>query len=396
MPDRSWINRPLLGLSLYSLLASNRGSLFTVYFALFLVAEKGATTPIALTILSAAYVGGSLVGPIAGRISDRRGRRWPFLVAGEAGSLPLFLLVVVLPGYWASGVSFILAEMVLAIGSPAINAFVVDILGEGERGRGYGLLSAASSAGAALGFPIAGVLILRYGFNALFLVSGSVMVAALVMAVWLIPDLRSPPAPARRPMGEMRELTVFSVAVSVRALGWGAVVTFYGTFAYLLGANAFDISLIAISGFIVGAVISAPMGRLVDRVGQIRSMIWGAAISLFAMVFYFLTTTWVELIPAQVTYRVGFALMNPAMLSWVGTLAPSGRRAEYMGFFSLVNSTLWSLGPLAGAIALQAWGPQGLFGFAVGVTLISLVSIPVLYRSRLKGPAVPPARVPIG
>jgi len=67
--------RELLSLSLYSLLASNRGGLFIVYLPLYLVEVKGSTLPAALIILTLAWVPSSLIGPWVGRLSDKAGRR---------------------------------------------------------------------------------------------------------------------------------------------------------------------------------------------------------------------------------------------------------------------------------------------------------------------------------
>ncbi|MCI4373854.1 MAG: hypothetical protein L3K02_09490, partial [Thermoplasmata archaeon] len=85
------VRRELLSLSLYSLLASNRGGLFIVFLPLYLVEIKGASLPAALVILSLAYVPASLIAPLVGRLSDRIGRRRPFLLLGEAAAFPLFI-----------------------------------------------------------------------------------------------------------------------------------------------------------------------------------------------------------------------------------------------------------------------------------------------------------------
>jgi len=111
-------SRELLSLSLYSLLASNRGGLFIVFLPLYLVEVKGASLPVALTILTLAWAPTSLIGPWVGRLSDRVGRRKPFLLIGEAAAFPLFLAIVWAPGYVVAGVLFIAAELALAIGSP--------------------------------------------------------------------------------------------------------------------------------------------------------------------------------------------------------------------------------------------------------------------------------------
>ncbi len=382
--------KTLLVLAFYQLLASNRSGIFSVYFVLFLVEDKGASIPEGLYLLSAAYVASSLLGPLAGRWSDRLGRRWPFLLFGEAASLPLFLAVPFLPGALLAGGAFIGAEALLAFGSPALNAYVADVTGEGERGFGYGVLAAAGGAGGIAGFLLVGLLVDRFGFAFLFYFVAAVMVGTLSLILFALPNPPAQPARAPRSLRTLGPLAVLSTTVSLRALGAGAVITFYGTYAYFLGANAFDIALIAVAGLATSALVSVPFGRAVDRIGQFRGMFLGAGVSLLSMILYLEATGWLALVPARVVYVFGFALMNPSMLSWVVRLAPRERRAEYLGFFSLINSTLWSLGPLAGGVAIALGGSSGLFLFAVATTASTLVALPILY-ARGTGASPPPA-----
>jgi MFS family permease len=381
--------RTLLILALYQLLASNRSGIFTVYFVLFLSADKGATLAQGLLFLSAGYVAASLVGPLVGRWSDRIGRRRPFLLFGEASSLPLFLLIPWLPGFVVAGSVFVLAQAFLAFGAPALNAFVADVTRDADRGAGYGILNSVSAAGAIGGFVIAGFVALAWGYSALFDMVGVLMVAAVFVVWTFVPDLPSPRSLGRKPLREMRDLAVFSTTVSIRALGAGAVITFYGAYAALLGATPPEIALVAVAGLGASALASAPLGRSIDRIGEIRGLLYGTLISVGAMVLYLLAARWYDLIPARITYQVGFALMNPAMLGWVAKLAPPARRAEYMGFFALINSTLWSLGPLAGGVAYTLGGATGLFEFAIASTVISLVALRVLYPTAPVGREAP-------
>jgi MFS family permease len=372
----------LLTLSLYQLLASNRSGIFIVYFPLFLVLSKGASVPVALAFVSAAYVAASLLGPVAGRMSDRVGRRRPFLLIAEAGALPLFIAIPYVPGYVAAGLVFLAAQVVLSIGSPALNAYVTDLTRSGDRGAGYGLLNGASSAGGVVGFIVAAVLIQAFGLAALFWFVAVVMVGTFTVVLVLVPDRRIPPSPQRQPLREFRSLAIFSTAVSIRSLGAAAVGTFYGILAFQLGATPLEISGIAIAGLLAGAVSSVPFGRLVDKRGEIRGIWYGTLVTLLGIGIYLAASTWIVIVPAQVLRYLGFALLNPGMLAYVANRAPPGHRAEHMGVFSLVNSTFWSLGPLAGGIALTLGGKLGLFVFALGATGISLVAIELLYLTR--------------
>ena len=400
------VRRELLSLSLYSLLASNRGGLFIVFFPLYLVEVKGATLAAALVILSVAYVPASLLGPLVGRLSDRLGRRRLFLIAGEAAAFPLFFAIIFAPGWLLSGTLFILAELALAIGGPAYTAFVADVTGENERGEAYGLLNATSSAGAVVGFVLAGIVTFEYGLVALFPFVIAVMVGTLSVVIFLVPDVRVPPTTRRRPLREMGPVATFSFAVSIRAIGSGAVAAFYGYLAASLGANDVEVSIVAIAGLVTAALVSVPLGRLIDRWGEIRGIWYGTLLTLASYGIFAFATEWTETIPAQAVRNGGLALVGPGMQAWVARTAPPEHRAEYLGLFSLINSTMWSVGPLVGAVAITVGGYNGLFAMAVGTTLLSLAVMELKYgemgiRNRLArrevvatgptGPPLPPA-----
>ena len=372
-------SRELLSLSLYSLLASNRGGLFIVFLPLYLVEVKGASLPVALTILTIAWLPASLIGPWMGRLSDRAGRRKPFLVIGEAGAFPLFLAIIFAPGWFIAGTLFIAAELVLAIGSPAYTAYVADVTHTSERGEGYGLLNATSNAGAVVGFVLAGIVTLAYGLQALFPFVVALMVGTLAVVVLVVPEVRVQVSTQRRPLREMRNVVKFSFAVSIRAIGSGAVATFYGFLAASLGANSFEVSVVAIAGLVTGAVTGIPLGRAIDRLGEIRGIWYGTVLTLASYGIFMFSTNWSEVVPAQAVRNGGLSFLGPGMNAWVARMAPPDQRAEYLGVFSLINSSLWSVGPLVGAIAILLYGYFGLFLMAIGTTVISLVIMEFLY-----------------
>jgi len=386
------VRRELVSLSLYALLASNRGGLFIVFLPLYLVEVKGATLPIALVILSLAYVPASLIGPLVGRLSDRMGRRRPFLLLGEAAAFPLFLLIVFAPGWELAGALFIGAELALAIGGPAYTAYVADVTQANERGEGYGLLNATSNGGAVIGFVLAGIVTFEFGLATLIPFVIAVMIGTVSVVVFLVPDIRVPPTPKRRPMREMGPVAIFSFAVSIRAIGSGAVAAFYGYLAASLGANDIEVSIVAIAGLLTGTVVSVPIGRWIDRRGEIQGIWYGPALSLASYGIFAFSTEWVETVPGQAVRNAGLSFVGPGMQAWVARAAPEGHRAEYLGMFALINSTLWSLGPLVGAVAIQFGGYDGLFAMAVGTTVLSLIWMEFLYgemgiRRRLAGGA---------
>jgi MFS family permease len=383
--------RELLALSLYSLLASNRGGLFIVFLPLYLVEVKGASLPIALVNLSLAYIPASLIGPWIGRLSDRAGRRRPFLIAGEATAFPLFLAIVFAPGYVLAGALFVAAELALAIGSPSYNAYVADVTNTDERGFGYGLLNATSSAGGIVGFLLAGWLTLVFGLSALFPFVVAVMVGTLSVVVLVVPEapVRAR-APARPTPGVLRPVYLFSFAVSIRAIGSGALASYYGYLASQLGANSFEVGIVAVAGLLTGALVSLPLGRWIDRHGEIRAIWYGTLLAIAATAIFAFSRTWVDTVPAQSVRMAGLALVGPGMQAWVARQAPAHHQAEAQGAFALVNSSLWSVGPMVGALMIALWGSVGLYAMIIVTTLVSLVLMEFLYgemglRARLRG-----------
>lgn len=369
-------------LSVYRFLSNNRSSLFTVYFVLFVVQKDGVSVAEGLAAFSAAYVSASLVSPIAGRLSDRLRRRRLLLLFGEAASLPFFVLIPVVPGFLLVSAFFLAAETILQFGSTALQAFVADISSSEERGGSYGLLNAVGSAGSVVGILGAGVVSELFGLDSIFYMVGLVMVGTIMLVLFAVPETRIPASEARKPIREMKGLAVFSVATSVRTLGTGAITAFFGAYAYFLGANDFEVSLVAIAGLLTSALLGAWLGRKVDKVGEIPSYIYGTAIVMVSIAVYFAAEVWFELIPARIIYAAGFGLLSPAMLSWVTKIAPVNRKAEYIGFFSLINSTLWAIGPIPGGIVEAVYGPAGLFVFAGAATMVSLAAVYLLYSGR--------------
>jgi MFS family permease len=366
-------------LSLYQLLSNNRSSLFTVYFVLFVVKKDGVSIAEGLTAFSAAYVSSSLVSPIAGRLSDKLGRRRLFLLLGEALSLPFFVLIPIVNGFILVSVLFLVAETILSFGSTSLQAFVADITSAEERGRSYGFLSATGSAGAIVGLLGAGIVSEFFGLDAIFYMVGFLMVGTIVLVLFAIPDTKLRSSSGRKSLREMKGLAVFSISTSIRTLGTGAVTAFFGTFAYVLGADTFEVSLVAIAGSITTAFLGVPLGRQVDRLGEIPTYVYGTIIVIFSLLIYSVAVTWFDLVPARIIYAAGFALLSPAMLSWVSKIAPENRIAEYLGFFAMINSTLWSLGPFPGAIVESAYGSIGLFVFAGAATIVSILAVYLIY-----------------
>lgn len=249
----------------------------------------------------------------------------------------------------------------------------------------YGFVNAIGSAGAITGTLVSGVVAQLFGLDAIFYRVGFLGIGTILMVLKTIPKQRLPKSDSsRKPLREMKDVLAFALSTSVRTLGTGAVLAFLGMYAFTLHANNFDVSLVATCSLVTAAISGTWLGHQVDRIGEIRAYLVGTIVVVLSMILYIAADYWTVLLPAGIIYSGGFYLLSPAMLSWVTKIAQENRKAEYLGVFSMINSTFWSFGPVPGAISQQLYGNDGLFGYALMTTLISFISVYVIYDRRKK------------
>jgi MFS family permease len=219
------------------------------------------------------------LGPFAGRLGDRLGRRrvllWGLaafaLASAAAGAAPsLGLLIAARLGQAVAG----------SLVFPNAIALLRDTLPEGHRARGFGLLGSAVGAAAAIGPALGGVLVGAFGWRAIFLVNVPVVAAAVVLT------LRSLPAAAPAPAGPSAVarkqgrwdwaqplcIPVFGAASGAVALSnlamYGTLLAVPVVLAGRPGWSAADAGL-ALAMLSVAMIAIAPFGgRLADRRGH--------------------------------------------------------------------------------------------------------------------------------
>lgn len=121
------------------------------------MADAGASLPLIGLSYTVFALPAGLLGPIAGRLSDRRGRYQPILiglgcyaviyVAFGLGVSPLWLVIL-------SGVEGVAAAFVTG----ALNGLLADVLPSGAHGKGQANFSAAQTAGSFVGATASGFL----------------------------------------------------------------------------------------------------------------------------------------------------------------------------------------------------------------------------------------------
>jgi len=222
------------------------------------------------------------LGPFAGRLGDRLGRRrvllWglaAFAVASAAaGAAPsLGLLIAARLGQAVAG----------SLVFPNAIALLRDALPEGHRARGFGLLGSAVGAAAAIGPALGGVLVGAFGWRAIFLVNLPVVATAVVLTLRSLPagapaaaagEAASPPSGARPrwDWAQPLRVPVFGAASAAVALSnlamYGTLLAVPVVLAGRPGWSAADAGF-ALAMLSVAMIAVAPFGgRIADRRGH--------------------------------------------------------------------------------------------------------------------------------
>ncbi|MFP5364883.1 MAG: MFS transporter [Thermoleophilia bacterium] len=218
------------------------------------------------------------LGPFAGRLGDRRGRRrvllwglFAFAAASAAAGLApsLGLLIAARLGQAIAG----------SLVFPNAIALLRDALPDGRRAAGFGLLGSAVGVAAAIGPALGGVLVGAFGWRAIFLVNVPVVAAAVVLSLRALPRIpaaprgRSPDPPrVRWDWTEPLRVPVFGAAAAAVGLSnlamYGTLLAVPVVLASRPGWSAADAGL-ALAMLSVAMIAVAPAGgRLADRRGH--------------------------------------------------------------------------------------------------------------------------------
>ncbi|GAH51201.1 unnamed protein product, partial [marine sediment metagenome] len=271
-----------------------------------------------LGIIFAGYgISNSILTPIMGRLSDRRGRKL-FLCIGLAGYAIISL------GYvWAATVSQLTLVRVIqgvagAMIIPIAMAYIGDLSPEGEEGKWMGYANAAFFSGFGIGPLLGGTLAERFGMNVSFYSMGCLCLLAFLVVVIFLPEI------GQRKTGEKGRLSFKDMSTSpmvrglfsfrlVQAVGRGGVMTFLPIFAATyIGLGPALIGVLLAVNMLPMMVLLAPAGRLADRFNRKALVILGNLIYLITLALIPLAHTFWQQLWLCFPRAIGGAISMPA------------------------------------------------------------------------------------
>jgi len=352
-----------------------------------------------------------LFAPIWGRVSDRVGRR-PILILGLAGSTASYALF----GYATSlgkdtvwlGMGVIAWLFLSRIGAgiagatiPTAQAYIADVTGARERGKGMALIGAAFGIGFAFG-PLIGAAFVSSDPNAPpspwpGYVAAALSGVAMLCAVFVLPESlrKERSGAAERDWFALRR---FSDAVRVRGVGLILLTIFLTTFAFAqfestlallteqLGmAYRDNFFVFAYIGFILMFSQGLLVRRLMPGVGEFRMALAGAVLMAAGL----LSIGWAGsrgsqallfgVLPIAV---IGFSALTPSIYSLLSLRTSESAQGGILGVGQSVSALARIAGPAVGiplldlGLTVPYWTGAGLMAVSV-LLVLSLRSVAV-------------------
>jgi DHA1 family multidrug resistance protein-like MFS transporter len=366
------------------------GAIFP-YLPVFLQKEAGASLWWIGVIAAAYFIGVFTVSPLAGRLSDRVGRK-PLLVGGTLlyGLSTLLFITTTSPALF---VLFRLLEGVsVALVVPAGQAFIAEITTDRNRSQAYGWWTTAQFGGLLIGPALAWPLYELGGgqgiwaFYSIF-IFGSVLsfVAAGALAVFIRePEhaIQARRQPAQRPpLRELLNAPILAIllVVATAEFTMGAWEVVWSIWLDSQGRSFAFIGLTWIA-FSAPMLLSFAGGRLADRHSRYALMIAGFAVQGAMWIVFSLTELPVVYIAAAMVGGLAFALAFPAKQALLVQVSPPRWLGSVQGIEQMSMQGAAFVGTLTAPLI---YGAIGGWVFAVGgaVALTGVVvAAPVLRR----------------
>jgi len=344
----------------------------------------------------------SVMNLVAGRLSDRRGRKGILLV-GWAFALPYALIIIFATAWWQVIVANLFLGVNQALTWTMSVTAKIDLVGPTNRGLAVGVDESAGYLGVGLGGFAAGLLVSSYGLRPApyLLALGVVALGALVTvgpARETLPFARSEsaahagagtrtPAGTHAPAPRLRRLAAY-MSWHDRSMLAVCQAGFFNKFADSLVAAFFPLYLVrrgvslAEVGLLVGVYAwvwglgQVAAGALADRIGRKAPITAGTFLIAGGLALFVATSAHGVWFAGAGLMGVGMALAYPNLITAVGDTADPAWRGGALGVYRLWRDGGYAIGPLVlggiatvGGITAAIWAGVALVA-ASGILLL--------------------------
>lgn len=397
-PDSPATGRPTRGL--LPLLLAGNSAMYTLYIGVggMLLALQIEDIDPANKVANFGLVAGisaifaTVFNPVAGALSDRSGRRNPWILGGGLLALPVMLLLGSVDTILLVTIAWCLGQAVMNIYQAAITSVVPDRIPMDARGK--------ASAAVGLGLPIGSTIGALVGaafsenYRTGYLVFGAIVAGTAVLFSACAREQRMPP---KAPLPVRQQIAAFGSALKDHDFRWafiGRALLVLGYFAvagfqlYILkdhtelpaGLSAEEAVAILMPLNSVAMVVSTVLGGwLSDRYDR-RKLFVGAsaALAAVALVIPAVSTSWTAMLAFSVVNGLGFGCYMAVDTALVTMVLPKAEdAARDMGVLNIANAGPQIIAPFVASlvVSLSGGGYTALFVVAAVLSVLGALAV---------------------
>jgi len=385
LPREIWI--------LFAATLVNRcGTMVLPFLVLYLTRELKISASHAALALTVYGIAALLTMPVSGWLTDRFGSLFVMRSSLLLSGFMLFLFPLAHHFAAILGITFAFAILNESVRPPSL-ALVSELVKPPQRKQAFALSRLAVNLGMSVGPAIGGILAL-YSFQILFFADGvtSILAALVLMFGWPATLRTNASEPkwdepedlgreieaegasllaASHPVADLRafrnrRMLYFLVALIPTQLVFFQLTSTVPLFLvhYLRLPESIYGTVFTLNTLMI-VVLELPLNNAMAQWSHRRTLTLGAFLYAIGFGSFALAKGPMGIFAAVVVWTFGEMILMPGSAAYAAEIAPTGRRGEYMGLYTMSFSFAFSLGPWLGAMLLERHGPQALWGIAL-------------------------------
>lgn len=322
-----------------------------------------------------------IFAPVWGRISDKIGRK-PVILIGIFGLSLSFFLTALSTALWMLFAARIIGGFLSAANMPTVMAYVADITSEEERGKGMGIVGAATGLGFIFG-PAVGGMFTRFSIDAPFYVAGTISLLTFILVIFILKESIHYSGQTERVQqkasfkniftGQLSILYFLQLFISLSLAGLEATFAYFA--AERAGLHAVSLGYIFMIMGLASAAVQGSMGKLTKKFGEKRIIQGGITLSAVGFGLILFTQNFATAAIFLAVFGVGNGVIRPTVSSLLTKMSNVGHGTT-TGYLSSFDSLGRIFGPVLGGV---------LYSYHIGLPYISgiLLSIVAFLLFRL-------------
>lgn len=382
------VNRIVLALSVARFADALGNSMLYVIIPLYVAALPAPIVSLPETLLVGALISlyglvNALFQPITGALTDRAGRRKPFILLGlilMAGGTLAFLFA---ERYIDLVFIRILQGLGVALTIPASLALMTTSTVKQTRGGSMGVYSTMRVLGFGIGPLLSGFLFGFYGFTAVFVLGAAfVLLSTVLVQVWVQENKVEEPHETVKPFKIFDRGAINSsvlgvgVATFLMASAFSMMTALENEFNARLQQTALGFGIAFSALTFTRLLVQVPLGRLSDRIGRKPLIVLGLLMLAPSTALLGYVATTMQLTGVRAFQGLASAAIAAPSFALAGDLSQVGGEGRQMSIITVGFGLGIALGPLiAGVLAIYLFQ----LPFLVG-GLLSLCGAGVVLR----------------